>query len=171
MGSWGNGLYDNDTALDVKDSFEGLLADGCAPDEITEKIKSLNQELLRDEEDSVIFWLVLADLEWKNNALDNEVLQKALEYIDIHTSEMSGVTSIYSKRLLLALKKRLLKEPSKTSTSKKAPCRCQWLIGDVFAYPITSNEAVDIGLGGEYFLIQKIGEYEDSKKILYRWCE
>lgn len=167
MGSWGNGLYDNDTALDIKDGFEGLLADGCAPDEITGKIKNLNEALLRDDEDSVIFWLVLADLEWNNGYLDEQVLQNALEYIDDGTSEAPEKPHIYSKRVLLSLKKKLLKEPKKTrvsKASKKTPHQRRWSIGDVFAYPIKSDDAVNIGLGGEYFVIHVVGEYEDDRK-------
>ena len=36
MGAWGAGLYENDTALDVKDEFEKLFNDGKGVQEITD---------------------------------------------------------------------------------------------------------------------------------------
>lgn len=41
---------------------------------------------------------------------------------------------------------------------KKRVYKCQWNLGDVFAYELESDLAKERGLYGRYFLIQKIDE-------------
>ena len=61
MGTWGTGLYHDDTALDVKDRFEEMLKRGMTPEEATAKIVEMDRELLADKDDQIVFWLALAE--------------------------------------------------------------------------------------------------------------
>ena len=59
MGVWGNKLYQNDIALDVKDSYKGLLQDGKTTEEAYNEMISSNLDLLKSEYDDEIVMFVL----------------------------------------------------------------------------------------------------------------
>ena len=94
MGFWGYGLYDNDYAMDVKDSFEAALREGKTPEDINasliasyeprridEAYLSKQTEVIVDDEDNILFWLTLADQAWKWGRLRDDIKEQALRWI------------------------------------------------------------------------------------------
>ena len=60
---------------------------------------------------------------------------------------------------MMGLEEKLLStQPPMRKVIKKRTYKCQWKIGDVFAYRLESNLAMESGLLGRYFLIEKVDE-------------
>jgi hypothetical protein len=73
MGSWGTGLYDGDTACDARDGWLEKLRLGTPADVAT-------TELITEwggARDEPLFWLALADTQWKWGRLAPEVRERA----------------------------------------------------------------------------------------------
>ncbi len=82
MGAWGAGLYENDTALDVKDEFEKLFIDGKGVQEITDGLTAEFESIMDCADEAPLFWLALADTQWKFGVLLPDVKENALRWID-----------------------------------------------------------------------------------------
>ena len=82
MGAWGAGLYENDTALDVKDEFEKLFNDGKGVQEITDGLTAEFESIMDCADEAPLFWLALADTQWKFGVLLPTVKENALRWID-----------------------------------------------------------------------------------------
>jgi len=164
MGVWGVGIYQNDIALDVCDTFKEQYNDGKLSQEITEKLISEYSEIFGDDDEEPLFWFALADTQWKFGVLLPEVKEKALYWIEkdrgVLRFQMIGKPSKTQRsRKLDELKDRLNSpQPPVKKVKKKRIYKCQWNIGDVFAYKLESDLAKERGLYGRYFLIQKVDE-------------
>ena len=64
MGTWGHGLYDNDTSLDVKDQFEEELHHGKTVEDITQLMINDYECNLDIPYEAFLFWGALADTQW-----------------------------------------------------------------------------------------------------------
>ena len=165
MGTWGTGLYHDDTALDVKDQFEELINRGITSEKATAEIVEVNRELLTYKDDQIIFWLALADTQWERGVLIPYVKDKALAILDDGGDLYRWETEDYRfqlerRRVLKELKNKLLSEqPDPVKVKRRRSYKCPWKIGDVFAYRLESDAARDKGLYGRYLLIQKIDDY------------
>ena len=164
MGVWGVGIYQNDIALDVCDTFKEQYNDGKSSQEITEKLISEYSVLFGDDDEEPLFWFALADTQWKFGVLLPEVKEKALYWIEkdrgVLRFQMIGKPSKTQRaRKLDELRDRLNSpQPPVKKVKKKRIYKCQWNIGDVFAYKLESDLAKERGLYGRYFLIQKVDE-------------
>ena len=164
MGMWGFELYQNDTSLDVKDEFEELYRTGNTVRDITDKLTEDYKSIMGDVDEEPLFWLALADTQWNLGVLLPDVKEKALYWIDkdrdllnCRTIDMS--TTAKRRKILDKLKTKLLSpQPPVKKPIKKRVYKCQWKLGDVFAYRLESDLAKERGLYGRYFLIQKIDE-------------
>jgi hypothetical protein len=77
MGVIGTGLYDDDTAADVRDSWRNLVASGIAASEATTRLEAEWASQLSDPDVGGPFWLALADTQWKAGLLEPRVLDRA----------------------------------------------------------------------------------------------
>ncbi|MEA4833167.1 MAG: hypothetical protein VB118_11205, partial [Oscillospiraceae bacterium] len=64
MGTWGAGLYANDSTCDVRDSYIKYLQDGLSNSEAYEKTLKDYEELIGDQ-DEPFLWFALAETQWK----------------------------------------------------------------------------------------------------------
>ena len=64
MGTWGFKVYQNDTALDIKDEFEKLFNAGKAIQQITDELIEDYKNIMGDPDEEPLFWLALADTQW-----------------------------------------------------------------------------------------------------------
>lgn len=65
MGMWGYKLYQNDTALDVKDLFQDLYRTGKSVQEITDQMTQDSKSMFGDPTEEAFFWFALADSQWE----------------------------------------------------------------------------------------------------------
>ena len=164
MGMWGFELYQNDTSLDVKDEFEKMYNAGNDVQDITEKMMEDYKSIMGDVDEEPLFWFALADTQWNLGVLLAMVKEKALYWVE-KDSGMFNCQSIdmsvkaERRKTLDELKAKLLSpQPPVKKTIKKRIYRCQWKLGDVFAYQLKSDLAKERGFYGRYFLIQKVDE-------------
>lgn len=165
MGCWGSGIYQNDTADDVKSDFYEELRKGRTVEEITKQmIEEIDAYNILDWE-VVSFWLALADQQWKRGVLQDEVKKMALDMIENH-ADIAPTEQIYGtfsekkrKNTLMQLKEQLL-SPQPPMKLPKVPklYKCEWQIGDVFSYRLECDLAKERGLYGRHLLFQKIDE-------------
>lgn len=164
MGMWGFELYQNDTSLDVKDEFEELYNTGNTVQDITDKLVEDYKSIMGDIDEEPLFWLALADTQWNLGVLMPWVKEKALYWVEKDSGMFNCQSidmSVKAKRrkTLGELQTKLLSpQPPVKKPVKKRIYKCQWKLGDVFAYQLESDLAKERGLYGRYFLLQKVDE-------------
>lgn len=164
MGMWGFELYQNDTALDVKDEFEESFNAGKSVQEITDELTEDYKSIMGDWDEEPLFWFALADTQWNLGVLLPTVKEKALYWINkdsdiLKNQAIDTMIKAQRQKTLDELRaKMLLPQPPVKKARKRRVYKCQWKLGDVFAYPLESDLAKERGLYGRYFLIQKVDE-------------
>lgn len=83
MGTWGPKLYEDDLAEDIKNEYEELLEKGKNNKEAIEDIYQIYKEEIEDSDEKSVFWMVLADILYKNKNLTEFVKEKALKEIEL----------------------------------------------------------------------------------------
>lgn len=163
MGAWGAKLYENDTALDVRDRFDDLQK-GKTVREITNELIGEYANELDDIYCAPTFWFALADTQWNLGKLLPEVKEQALAWIkkggDLSVwQEENQALAITREKVLRELSQKLNSPlPPEKKISQHRIYKCEWKIGDVYAYQLESELAKEKGLFGRYFLIQKVDE-------------
>jgi hypothetical protein len=158
MGAWGTALYSDDVALDVRDLYKELLGEGYSNEIVTKSLVRICKEQIEDEEDGSVFWLALADTQWKCGRLMDEVKKLAIEVIDrgMDLERWKDNKSDYKKRVVVLekLKVQLL-----------CPQRLKMKMKKVFkAYnPFQLYDAISYKLlSGKYIILKVIGEHENN---------
>lgn len=83
MGTWGYGIFDDDTASDIKGDFEEYIEEGLSITEATEKLLEEYQEIIEEDEDeSPTIYLALASLQMEYGELQANIKEIALEIIE-----------------------------------------------------------------------------------------
>ncbi len=136
MGTWGTGLYADDTALDLRDDWTTGIRWGRQPELLT---KTIVADLT---EDDTAAWLALADLQWKSGHLLPHVRDKALAIInggsDLERWKDAGPGDQRSRRKVLAgLQARLLTTPPPPRGYKhRREADTTMKIGEVYAWQL-----------------------------------
>ena len=145
MGAWGYQLFSDDVACEVKEYYTKCLRSGMSDIEAENAvIESFSEELADSEDrDAVVF--ALADTEWNLGRLSDEVKKNAIISIDSGNNlkiwQDSG-DKIFNcrKSVLNKLKDKLLSPmPPRKKISKYRIYKCEWQLGDVFAYKLESE--------------------------------
>lgn len=170
MGTWGTGLYDNDTTCDVKDTYIELSRE-CDINSAFKQTKLDYAELFGSDEEA-FFWYALAETQWTYAELMPEVKQRALEWINL----MGGITFFDQERdqkLWLNTLKRIkgkMESPYPKRPKKHMPkieyVTNPWKVGDLYAYKFHTIRAKEVDVSGKYMLFQKIGNMEYCDNII-----
>jgi hypothetical protein len=133
MGTWGTGLYSDDTASDARDAWLKKLRQG-APGE------TATAELLKEwdgAEDEPLFWLALADTQWTWGRLETRVRKRAQKVLadgaDLELWDGSKDRSA-RERVLAALAARLKKKPPPPKPVRVTGDAVPWKRGQLWAY-------------------------------------
>lgn len=116
MGTWGYGIFDDDTASDIRGDFEEYIEEGLSIGEATENILQEYEDIIEeDEDDSTTVYLALASLQMEHGELQTDIKKIALEIIEsgkgLEIWEESGEEELEErKNVLNELKRKLLKE-------------------------------------------------------------
>ncbi|MBK1813218.1 DUF4259 domain-containing protein [Clostridium sp. YIM B02505] len=116
MGTWGYGIFDDDTASDIKGDFDEYIKEGLSVTEATESILEEYQEIIEeDEEDGPTVYLALASLQMTHGQLQADIKEIALEIIEsgkgFEIWEESGENELDErKKVLNQLKLQLLRQ-------------------------------------------------------------
>ncbi len=179
MGIWGFGLYDNDVTADIKDSFQELLEQDIAPKDIRTIIKEEYAELLLDPDEGLIATLALYDQLLDCGSLTKAERSKALEiisrieqaecWINVSQEFLSG-----RKNELARLRERFQTVENKKPSPKKKAKTIPWEVGQLYALPITMEDAVAAGvpeIGNEYILLYVNGYQMEDKRDAHFWVK
>lgn len=167
MGTWGTGLYQNDTAEDLKPLIGQLLRLPMSEDAIVDIVVAE----VADDEDATDIWLILADQFEKKGVVHQPTFGRALNLIErgvditrLRGLDMSDGDLAKRQTVLNGLAARLHDPkkavPRKTMTKPKP---IPVASGDVVAYPVDAKG----GPVNPYFspaLVKKFGFTADG------WC-
>ena len=81
MGTWGAGLYDDDTASDLRDAVKLVSKVPVSGDKLLSILRDMNQTVDVDDIDGQTFWLVLADQFERRGIACQEVSDTAVSLI------------------------------------------------------------------------------------------
>ena len=171
MGTWNTGLFGNDTASDVRDTYLECLKQQFGDEDAYRRTYDEYQELMGTDEEP-LFWYALALTQWKVGRLTDDVKDISLKWI-----ERKGGLSLYeeskkvSSRWLITLEKlkenlKAVMPPRKKFRKPVEFVRNPWNVGDIYAYQFHTEYSKELGLLDKYILLQKIGDIEvDKNKI------
>ena len=162
MGTWGTGIFQDDVALDIKDSYTERVRKGEDGERVTADLIAEYQSEFDEPDTKAVFWLALADTQWKLGRLEPEVKERALQCIrdgsELERWESATAADYRArKRALSALEERLMTpQPAKKTFKQPIPYYCGWQIGDVFALKLCGERAEKLGFTGRYLLMQTV---------------
>lgn len=166
MGTWGSGLYANDTTCDVKDTYIHFLQDGLDDMAAYDETRKACREYKGTEEEPLV-WYALAETQWRTGRLLPEVKETALRWIaeqgGLSLWEESANKGAGWKKTLQNLQKKLESPMPARKTVKKPDPIIQdyWALNDVYAYQFHEKISIERGCYGKYMLLQKIGVYQN----------
>ena len=147
---------------EIKDEYIQLRQNGNDRATAVQKLKKSFNELQEDDEDedAQLFRIGLADAQYYRKELTEEVAQNALKALDVIAGfdwdicpgDLNRRREHYAKAPM----------PERKAGKPRPKFRCQWKIGDTFAYQLTSQEAKDLGIYGKYMLLRKVSEVDNG---------
>lgn len=165
MGVWGTGIFQDDTACDIRDNYRDYLGEGLSGPEARARILKEFIGLLSNLDEGVV-WLALAAVEWKHGRLDPDTKAQALHVIDsgVDLERWNVNTKDYAKRKAVLEKLRVQissPQPEARKVARRNLCESNWIEGDLFGYRL---------LDGRLILFRVIGHHID-KGGKYPVCE
>lgn len=166
MGVWGTGVFQDDTACDIRDNYTDYLGQGMSGPEATASILREFKSSLTDPYEASVLWLALAAVQWKQGRLDEETKAQALRVIEsgADLERWKPDTKDHAKRTaaLNKLKTQITSpQPAEKKVAKRILCESRWSEGDLFGYRL---------LDGSLILFRVIGHHTD-KGGTYPICE
>ncbi len=164
MGTWGPGIYSDDVACDVKEYYMNCLREEMSGEEAEAATVSYFRDELSDSDDGPVVVLSLAETAWRVGRLSEVLKKAAIDIIDtgegLDRWEAEGKQLLKKRQAVLTkLKEKLLSpQPPEKKIYKYRIYKCEWKIGDVYAYRFESEIAKEKGYYGRYLLIQKVDE-------------
>ncbi len=158
MGAWGTGIFQDDTACDVRDDYRSFLGDGLSGQDATARIVKEYASSLADPDEASVVWLALAATQWKLGRLDAETLRQALQVIDSGSNlvRWKGDPKDFAKRQTALEKLRLQilsPQPGEKKVRKQILATCDWPVGTLVAYRLNS---------GNLAILRVIGYHTDK---------
>lgn len=151
MGAWGEGLYDDDFAADLKNSIALIAKVPKSGEALLEILLSMHPELDAEDVDHSTFWLIVADQFERRGIECPKAAETALALLDAGTNlthlEALGMDPRGLKKrglLLDALASRLHSpRPTRPRTAAKKPPAYVVMRGEVYVYPTMNGSAVN----------------------------
>lgn len=176
MGAWAAGLFDDDTACDLRDEFKEMLASGLTVEQATAELERRYEPASDPVDLEPVFWIALAAVQHSWGRLMPSVRDRAVEIIDTgrDVERFFDDTDIRAKRqaVLEKFKRELLGPPRPARRiprpSKKA--ETSWKVGDVFRYRLLSGRSCLFRVtghradkGGRYAVFEVLREDENVR--------
>lgn len=144
VGAWGSGLFSDDTACDIRDTYRDLIADGKSGSEATDLLLQQWQQELADLDEGPVFWLALAATQWKLGRLEDRVKAGALRVIDTGAGldRWREDPKLLQKRQAVLAKLRAELETPQRPPKKIAKPYVEisdWEVGEMIAYRLPSG--------------------------------
>jgi hypothetical protein len=82
MGTWGPGIFSDDTARDIRAGWRDALMEGLSAQQATKRLMESYRDVLKDRDEAPVFWLALAAAQHQTGRLLPDVRDRALALID-----------------------------------------------------------------------------------------
>ncbi len=116
MGAWGHEIREDDFVCDVIGDFEGLLKAGSRVEDASKVVRAKFAARLEDSDESPLFWIALAEVQWTYGQVDTDVLNHVKDDLE------SGRSLVFWKDDGLARRKAALEDfIRKISTANPRP--------------------------------------------------
>jgi hypothetical protein len=154
MGAWGNKLFDDDTACDVRDEYVRLLSEGLAGPAATDRLLDRWKEATADADEGPVFWLALAVTQHKHGRLERRVKERALAVLDeelgLDRWREIGHRALKSRLRHLEKVRVQLQSPQPKEKYVAPPFKdsSPWQAGDVIGYRLKSGQLALFGILG-----------------------
>lgn len=153
----------NDCAIidDIKEEYRSVRENGKTRREAEEYfIAAYNAELSTGAyDDGLLFWIGLAEAQFKNKELSEDIAQKALHSLDIiekqHALSQANINCCRSKYVQAPMAERKF--------IKRKKFQCSWNIGDAYAVKLSSDVAKELAIDGKYAVLHKVNNVD--------WCD
>ena len=140
MGTWGAGLYQNDVATDVRDTYRNVRKLGFSGAELAAIVLDTVGVTAAKDEDGQVAHLALADLLWGDGTLPAALKQASLRLIKESALPLrfEDDASRGKQRKMLDALAAKLSAPQPAAKAKKPPYieQCDFAIGEVLACPL-----------------------------------
>lgn len=150
---------------DIKTDYTKLRQDGQSRNEAVQILMAKYHEELTTgaEDDGLLFWVGLADAQYALKELSVEVSVQGLAALERLKVAIPEITpgDIEKRRGHYACAPM----PERARVRSPKRYRCQWRIGDTFAYQMFGPEAEKNGVAGEYVLLRKVDELEWDNQL------
>lgn len=181
MGAWGAGIFQDDTACDIRDNYKDHLGNGLSGSEATLRILKDYASSFSDPDESGVAWLALAATQWKLGRLDAETLGRALQVIDSGSDLKRWAHDPKQLKLRRAVLEKMRAQitspqPSSKKIARRALCESPWRTGDLFSWRLPSENIIVFRVidhhtdrGGTYPVCQILdwtGKEIPSKQVL-----
>ena len=160
MGTSGAKLFNDDLANDVRGDYLDSLRRGKENLQATDYIIERYMDSLSEEEEP-IFWFSLADTQWEYGRLEPRIKEKAEYFIEhpyAYEWKNEELADKWSKTLEKLKEKLNRPQPVEKKISKYRLYRCEWKLGDVFAYQFHGDYSKEANMYGKYIAFRKIAE-------------
>ncbi len=166
MGAWGTGLFQDDTACDIRDDYKDHLGNGLSGPEATARILTEYKTSLDDPHEASVVWLALAAAQWRHGRLEPAILANALDVIDSGSDlrRWTPGTPDFAKRRKVLEKVRVQitsPQPDAKKVRRRVLATCEWAVGTLIAYRLNS---------GNLAVLRVIGFHKDKGGV-FPICE
>lgn len=154
-------LSDYPMITEVKESYIDYRECGLTRSEATDTlVQEYHHEIVAGrDDDGVLFWIGLADGQFHCKEITQDVAEKgsrALEQVG-HIDPDNAIAPVDIKRRKAWYAQAPMPE---RVIRKRKKYRCEWEVGDTFAYKVSGEEARNLGIEETFFLFRKVDAIE-----------
>ena len=155
MGAWGTGVFDDDLACEVRETYRDVLAEGVSAEQARDMTLQYWAEIMEDDDAAVVIWLALAVSQWKAGRLDDLTRCRAIAVIETEAAlrawkdDPKGLRRRQS--VLEKVRQQLLSpQPPPVRIRKRFRDTCDWQRGELIAYRMRSGTNVVLRVVGHH---------------------
>ncbi|MCI4057089.1 hypothetical protein MMK25_14530 [Bacillus cereus] len=169
MGAWGVAILSDDIAEDIKLLYKDLLANEYSNEDASRiVIEEYKNEL--DNEETIVFWLVFASIQWRLGRLQENVKQEALQIIEsgADLARWEEEPKLQKKRevVLNKLREQLhSRQPEVKKVPKRFIANTSLKAGDAVSYELVSGSCIILKV------IEIIEEWHGDRYPLFEICD
>lgn len=148
MGAWGTGVFQDDTACDIRDEYRDHIGDGLSGPESTARILKSYASSLNDPGEAGVVWLALAATQWRCGRLEPETMEKALAVIDsgsdlVRWKMASNADYLKRRATLEKLRIQLTSpQPEAKKIRRRVLAECDLQTGELISYRLLSGKLI-----------------------------
>ena len=151
---------------EIKDEYTEHRYAGSTREEAVAKLMDTYSNELEygEDDDAYLFWIGLADAQYFHKELTEDVAEKAIQALNAPIMAEWEVAPGDINRRKANYEKAPMME--KKFGKPRPKFRCEWAIGDTYAYQMTSDEAKEYGICGKYILFRKVSEISFCDRVI-----